>query len=64
MILAARAFAEGDTPPGVDYPEVYQGARGGDFVGPSTIGWLQAYADEMRAAKNPTGVLKAGVVSR
>jgi phthalate 4,5-dioxygenase len=64
MILAARAFAEGETPPGVDYPEVYQGARGGDFVGPSTIGWLQAYADEMRAAKNPTGVLKAGVVSR
>jgi phthalate 4,5-dioxygenase oxygenase subunit len=58
IIMAARAFAEGETPPGVDYPETYQGARGGDFVGPATIGWLQAYADELRASKNPTGVLK------
>jgi phenylpropionate dioxygenase-like ring-hydroxylating dioxygenase large terminal subunit len=58
IIMAARAFAEGETPPGVDYPETYQGARGGDFVGPATVGWLQAYADELRASKNPTGVLK------
>jgi phthalate 4,5-dioxygenase len=58
IIMAARAFAEGEVPPGVDYPETYQGARGGDFVGPATVGWLQAYADELRGSKNPTGVLK------
>jgi phenylpropionate dioxygenase-like ring-hydroxylating dioxygenase large terminal subunit len=58
MIMTVRAFAQGETPPGVDYPETYQGARGGDFVSPATVGWLQAYADELRASKNPTGVLK------
>ena len=35
-----------------------QGARGGDFVSPNTIGWLQAYSDELRASKNPTGTLR------
>jgi phthalate 4,5-dioxygenase oxygenase subunit len=59
MIQAARAAAEGITPPGVDNPETYLGARGGDFIGPSTIGWLQAYSDEIRASSNPTGVLRA-----
>ena len=32
IIQAARAAAEGIAPPGVDHPEVYHGARGGDFV--------------------------------
>jgi phenylpropionate dioxygenase-like ring-hydroxylating dioxygenase large terminal subunit len=58
MILAARAAEEGIAPPGVDNPETYQGARGGDFVGPSTVGWLQAYSDEIRASLNPTGALR------
>jgi len=58
IIMAARALAEGEPAPGVDYPETYRGARGGDFLSPATIGWLQAYADELRASKNPTGVLK------
>ena len=58
MIQAARAAAAGITPPGVDNPETYQGARGGDFIGPSSIGWLQAYSDEIRASSNPTGVLR------
>jgi phenylpropionate dioxygenase-like ring-hydroxylating dioxygenase large terminal subunit len=58
IVTAARAFNEGELAPGVDYPETYQGARGGDFVGPATVGWLQAYADELRSSKNPTGVLK------
>lgn len=59
IINAARAAAEGIQGPGVDNPEVFRGARGGDFIGPRTIGWLQAYADEIRASQNPTGVLKA-----
>ena len=45
-------------PPGVDNPETYQGARGGDFVAPSTLGWLQAYSDQIRESQNPTGALK------
>lgn len=58
ILQAARAAAEGISPPGVDNPEVFQGARGGDFKTPNTIGWLQAYADEMRVSQNPTGALK------
>ena len=45
-------------PPGVEHPEVYHGARGGDFVGSASIGWLEAYANEMRNAINPTGALR------
>ncbi|MCC2096821.1 MAG: Rieske 2Fe-2S domain-containing protein [Hyphomicrobiales bacterium] len=58
IIQAARAAAEGIAPPGVDNPETFQGARGGDFVVSNAIGWLQAYGDELRASKNPAGVLK------
>jgi len=58
IIQAARAAAEQIAPPGVDHPEVYHGARGGDFVAPSSIGWLEAYSHEMRAAVNPTGALR------
>jgi len=58
MLQAARAAAEGIIPPGVDNPEVFQGARGGDFITSNSIGWLQAYSDELRISKNPTGVLK------
>ena len=58
ILQAARAAVEGVTPPGVDNPEVFQGARGGDFISPNTIGWLQAYSDELRISQNPTGVLR------
>lgn len=59
ILQAARSAAEGVPPPGVDTPETYHGARGGDFVTPNTIGWLQAYGDELRVSQNPSGVLKA-----
>jgi phenylpropionate dioxygenase-like ring-hydroxylating dioxygenase large terminal subunit len=58
IIQAARAAAEGIAPPGVDNPETYQGARGGDFTAPATIGWLEAYSNQLRAAANPTGALR------
>jgi len=58
ILRAVRAHAEGLVPPGVDNPETYQGARGGDFIGPTSIGWLQAYSDEVRASQNPTGALR------
>jgi phthalate 4,5-dioxygenase oxygenase subunit len=59
IIEAARASAESKVvPPGVDNPATFQGARGGDFTTSSSIGWLQAYSDELRDSQNPTGVLK------
>jgi len=58
IIQAARAAKEGITPPGVDNPETYQGARGGDFIGPSSVGWLESYSNELRASVNPTGALR------
>jgi phthalate 4,5-dioxygenase oxygenase subunit len=58
IIQAARAVAEGITPPGVDNPETYRGARGGDFLGSTSIGWLEAYSNEMRESLNPTGALR------
>jgi len=58
LLNAARGAAEGLTPPGVDHPQTFQGARGGDFVSKKSIGWLEAYTDQMRKSKNPTGALK------
>ena len=50
--------AGGILPPGIERPEVYQGARSGGFVTPTGIGWLQAYADEIRGSLNPASVLR------
>ena len=58
LAQAARAQAEGITPPGVDNPETYHGARGGDFLGSTSVGWLEAYSNEMRESLNPTGALR------
>ena len=58
LIQAVRAFQEGIAPPALTNPEVCLGARGGDFVGSSSVGWLAAYADEMRHSINPTGALR------
>lgn len=58
IVEATRAFVEaGVVPPAVDNPQVMQGARSGDFVAPQSIGWLEAYSEEIRRAKNPTGLL-------
>jgi phthalate 4,5-dioxygenase len=51
------------TPPLVDNPEACQGARSGDFVAPDHLDWLEAYADEIRRAHNPSGVLKYAVAA-
>jgi phenylpropionate dioxygenase-like ring-hydroxylating dioxygenase large terminal subunit len=60
ILLAARACSEADvTPPGVDHPEVFHGARSGDFVSSKSLGWLEAYSNEVRASANPAGVLRA-----
>jgi phenylpropionate dioxygenase-like ring-hydroxylating dioxygenase large terminal subunit len=59
MLQAARAAAEGILPNGVDHPELYGGARGGEFIAPASVGWLEAYADQIRNSINPTGALRA-----
>jgi phthalate 4,5-dioxygenase oxygenase subunit len=59
ILQAVRAHAEGAiAPPGVDNPETYLGARGGDFVVSSSVDWLRAYSDRLRDAQNPTGALR------
>ena len=51
ILRAVQAHVEGIVPPGVDNPETYQGARGGDFASSASLDWLRAYSDEMRASK-------------
>jgi phenylpropionate dioxygenase-like ring-hydroxylating dioxygenase large terminal subunit len=58
MELAVRAHEEGITPPGVDNPETYCGARSGGFTVSKSVGWLQAYGDQIHKSLNPTGVLR------
>jgi phenylpropionate dioxygenase-like ring-hydroxylating dioxygenase large terminal subunit len=58
ILRTARALAEGIAAPCVDHPEIYQGARGGDFVAPAGVGWLEAYSNELHNAVNPTGALR------
>lgn len=59
LINAATALRDnGDTPPGVDDPEVYRGATSGDFLAPDGKNWLEAYADELKNCTNPAQSLK------
>ena len=59
LIEAALALTEGVVPPGVDNPGSVHGARSGDFIAPDRLHWRDAYARELQAAKNPTGLLRA-----
>ncbi len=64
LLHAAKALAQsGATPPGVDNPESYLGARGGDFVAPAALGWRDAYAAELRNSVSPTGRLRVAVAA-
>ncbi len=55
MMAALKAHAaSGTTPPGVDQPETYRGARGGSFVGPEGIGWMDLYAQKLAQSKRAT----------
>jgi phthalate 4,5-dioxygenase len=57
-IAAAQALMnEKKVPVTVDDPDIYRGARGGSFIAPSDVDWLDAYAQKLRAAKSPQGVL-------
>jgi phthalate 4,5-dioxygenase oxygenase subunit len=59
LLRAARDLADaGVTPPGVDDPEICLGAHSGDYVAPASLPWQRAYANELKAAANPTGALR------
>jgi hypothetical protein len=60
MLQVLRDFTErGVAPPGVDHPEIFLGARGGDFVAPAEFDFNGAYWREIRSSQNPTGRLLA-----
>ena len=59
IVRAARDMAaDGTPPPGVDAPEIFQGARSGDFTSSDALGWTEAYREELKASANPTGMLR------
>ncbi len=54
LILAARALAEkGIVPPGVDDPDVIDGARGGAYDAPAQEDWLEGYARVLAGSIGP-----------
>jgi phthalate 4,5-dioxygenase len=60
LVAAAKSLAdEATVPPGVDDPEIFLGARGGDVIAPSEVDWVSVYARQLREAVNPTGRLEA-----
>jgi phenylpropionate dioxygenase-like ring-hydroxylating dioxygenase large terminal subunit len=64
LLAAVKAHSvSGATPPSVDQPEAYRGARGGSCVAPEGLGWLDVYAQRLAAAFRPTGDVKLSSVA-
>ncbi len=60
LLVAARALADdGVAPPGVDDPEVFLRARGGDMMIGKSDDWIEAYARQKATLDDPTGRLQA-----
>ncbi len=60
LLNASRALADdGAPPPGVDDPEIFLRARGGDMVIGPTDDWIEAYARHRQTLDDPTGRLQA-----
>lgn len=60
LLAAARAFRERrETPPGLDAPEVFFGARAGYFLTDSQATWEAAYADQVDRAVRPVALTAA-----
>jgi phenylpropionate dioxygenase-like ring-hydroxylating dioxygenase large terminal subunit len=54
LLRAARALRDkGALPPGIKDPEVFLGARSGDFLAETRAGWREVYAEQMRLALRP-----------
>jgi phenylpropionate dioxygenase-like ring-hydroxylating dioxygenase large terminal subunit len=60
LLDAARRLAEvGTLPPGVDRPEVYARARGGDYLTEDGVEWIEAYEREFGALSNRVSPIAA-----
>jgi len=57
LMATLRAHMEGSAPASVDDPSLFQQARSGAYVAPAAQPWLDAYAEQIAIAANPTGVL-------
>ena len=60
IIAAAKEFAaSGKLPPTARDPHLCRGARGGAFIAPVTMDWLEAYAKNLREIDVPGVVRQA-----
>ncbi|NQU72630.1 MAG: (2Fe-2S)-binding protein, partial [Rhodospirillales bacterium] len=60
LLNAARAYREnGELPPNARDPDVYLGARGGDFTVPDGADWLECYEARRKSLLDPTGRLQS-----
>jgi hypothetical protein len=57
LLAALDAHAGGEPPPTAVEPRRLQQARSGAYLAPAGRDWLEGYAEQLRAAHNPTGVL-------
>jgi len=53
LVKALQTYLAGATPPGVDDPDVFYGARSGYFLTESQLGWQEAYQERMKQAVHP-----------
>ena len=58
LIAAAQAHETDRTCPDRASPELIRGARGGSFIAPDNLDWLDAYAEELRQAQSPADFLQ------
>ena len=60
IIAAAKEFAaSGKLPPSARDPSICRGARGGAFIAPDSMDWLEAYARNLREIEVPGVVRQA-----
>jgi phthalate 4,5-dioxygenase len=62
LIDAAQKLAkQGKSPATVDNPDICRRARGGAFIAPTSIDWLDAYFQKLQEADSPLGPLDRNV---
>jgi hypothetical protein len=57
LAAAQELMNEKKVPATVDNPDIYRGARGGAFIAPTSVDWLDAYAEKLQTAKSPLSML-------
>src|SRR5215475_5385469 len=55
---AQTLMKDGKAPATVDDPDIYRRARGGAFIAPASMDWLDAYADKLKTALSPLDLLE------